>query len=229
MLPYFEQANKFNQFDLTQNVNTSASNAAARTQDLPILLCPSDGSQGTIFTPPAGRTNYLANLGAHAWWRNPDGSTGGTFRYTTDGKSVKFADITDGTSNTALFCEIKRGNNPARPELRVMNIPYPTWDANLAVNDRQPDVICTNTGSYFDYTGLQYYRALIWTAWYTHTAPPNYKGTIAFAASALTGPRCRPQLSHRRRQPAARRRVGGVCPRHDPARHLAGARHPRRG
>ena len=143
---------------------------------MPILLCPSDGSQGTIFTPPAGRTNYLANLGAHAWWRNPDGSTGGTFRYTTDGKSVKFADITDGTSNTALFSEVKRGNNPARPELRVMNIPYPTWDANLAVNDRQPDVICKNTGSYFDYTGLQYYRALIWTAWYTHTAPPNYKG-----------------------------------------------------
>src|SRR5438067_7955782 len=34
MLPYFEQANKFAQFDLTQNVNTSASNAAARTQDL---------------------------------------------------------------------------------------------------------------------------------------------------------------------------------------------------
>src|SRR6516225_4153641 len=34
MLPYFEQANKYNQFDLKQNVNTSASNTAARGQDL---------------------------------------------------------------------------------------------------------------------------------------------------------------------------------------------------
>src|SRR5262245_17916310 len=177
MLPYFEQANKFKQFDLTQNVNTSASNAAARTQDLPILLCPSDGGQATIFSPPAGRTNYMANLGAHAWWRNTDLATAGTFYYAADGKSVRLAEIYDGTSNTALYSEIKRGGDPRKPDLRVWNIPFATWDANLAVNDTQPDVICNvSTTSYFDYTGLQYYRALIWTAWYTHTAPPNYKG-----------------------------------------------------
>src|SRR5262245_53809202 len=41
LLPYVEQANKYNQFDFTQNVNTSASNAAARSQDAPIFLCPS--------------------------------------------------------------------------------------------------------------------------------------------------------------------------------------------
>src|SRR3954467_2696526 len=37
LLPYVEQANKYNQFDFTQNVNTSASNAAARSQDAKIF------------------------------------------------------------------------------------------------------------------------------------------------------------------------------------------------
>src|SRR4051794_10716155 len=80
MLPYFEQANKYNQFDMTQNVNTSASNTAARGQDMPILLCPSDPSNAMFTvtvngqTQTVGRSNYLANLGSHAWWRNTDGA-----------------------------------------------------------------------------------------------------------------------------------------------------------
>src|SRR5260370_9053332 len=94
MLPYFEQANKFNQFDLTQNVNTSATNAAARTQDLPILLCPSDSGIATIFSPPAGRTNYHANLGALGWSRNLDGVTSGASYYEGTAKSGRFAAIT---------------------------------------------------------------------------------------------------------------------------------------
>src|SRR5262249_17384543 len=68
MLPYVEQAIKYNQFDFTQNVNTSTSNAAARASDVPIFLCPSDTSPGRFTvainggTETVGRSNYFANL-----------------------------------------------------------------------------------------------------------------------------------------------------------------------
>jgi prepilin-type N-terminal cleavage/methylation domain-containing protein len=185
MLPYFEQANKYKQFDLTQNVNTSASNTAARGQDVPILLCPSDGGQ-FYFTVTVngrgenvGRCNYLANLGAHAWWRNTN-NLGGTFYYngsaTVRAKGVRLNEIYDGISNTALYSEIKRGGD-GNPALYVYNVDYPTWDGQTATFDIDQATACAAANNtYFDYTGCQYYRALLWTAWYTHTAPPNYQG-----------------------------------------------------
>jgi prepilin-type processing-associated H-X9-DG protein len=35
---------------------------------------------------------------------------------------------------------------------------------------------CATPTTTFNYTGLQYYRGLLWTAFYTHTVPPNYSG-----------------------------------------------------
>ena len=70
MLPYFEQANKFNQFNMNYNVNSDApinssfpaltnANAAARGQDVPIFLCPSDPSSGVLTWPTPGRPAEL--------------------------------------------------------------------------------------------------------------------------------------------------------------------------
>ena len=67
LLGYLEQANKFNQFNFAFDV-TSATNAAARRQDVPIFLCPSDLS-AAAFTDggvPVGRNNYFGNTGAVA-------------------------------------------------------------------------------------------------------------------------------------------------------------------
>src|SRR4051812_964210 len=44
ILSYVEQANKYNQFDFTRDVNSDPVNDAARTQDVPFYLCPSDPS-----------------------------------------------------------------------------------------------------------------------------------------------------------------------------------------
>src|SRR5262249_39593936 len=95
LLPYIEQANRYKQFDFTQNVNTGAGNAAARVQDLKVFLCPSDpstasfsvssggggggGDGGGVTEQAAGRSNYFGNMGAHAWWRNNDVNTAGIF------------------------------------------------------------------------------------------------------------------------------------------------------
>src|SRR5262249_15473374 len=39
--------------------------------------------------------------------------------------------------------------------------------------------------SSFSYTGSQYYRALLWTAYYTHTVPPNNKQRDCFRSVGL--------------------------------------------
>jgi prepilin-type N-terminal cleavage/methylation domain-containing protein/prepilin-type processing-associated H-X9-DG protein len=185
MLPYFEQANKYNQFDLKTDLNTSATNAAARGQDMPILLCPSDPGVG-VFTitvggvnEPLGRTNYHANLGANAWMKNTDGSTGGVFYYSNPAVGVRVADIIDGTSNTAMYAEIKRGMDPARPELKVHAVNYSSvWDPKKPGSDTAPVPQCdTSAVATYDYTGLEYYRyGVPWITFYTHTVPPNYTG-----------------------------------------------------
>src|SRR5262249_42898663 len=129
--------------------------------------------------------------GTNGWFRNPDGRTGGCFYYNTisvtgavdpyqntvpRARGVKIADILDGASNTALYAEIKRGTRTADFPHNVNNVAYKTWDMNQAVNDTDATICLTPMTSYYDYTGLQYYRALLWTAWYTHTLPPNYPG-----------------------------------------------------
>ena len=92
--------------------------------------------------------------------------------------------ITDGTSNTAMFAEVKRGpvigTDPmtGEPGTRVSTrVPYATWDAGGVNADLTPVSACNNVSSpTLKYTGGQYYRALLSTAFYTHTVPPNYTG-----------------------------------------------------
>jgi prepilin-type N-terminal cleavage/methylation domain-containing protein/prepilin-type processing-associated H-X9-DG protein len=185
MLPYSEQLNKFNQFDLNQNVNTHANNANARGLDIPILLCPSDPSSGqftvtnSFGSQVVGRSNYLANLGANGWWRNTNTSTVGMFVFNsvTNTPGARFTDVTDGTSNTALYAEVLRGNQDGVADpLSVHRVPFATWDTAQAANDLSPTICNTTTTTFLDYTGLQYYRSFLTTAWYTHTAVPNSTG-----------------------------------------------------
>src|SRR5215471_16596587 len=81
ILPYVEQANKYNQFNLNEDVYFSSVNAAARQQDVPFYLCPSDPSTGTFVKDgaPEGRSNYFGSLGGNAYCRPSAGGTGGLF------------------------------------------------------------------------------------------------------------------------------------------------------
>jgi prepilin-type N-terminal cleavage/methylation domain-containing protein/prepilin-type processing-associated H-X9-DG protein len=145
ILPYVEQASKYNQFDfnyttwndrlaVAPNTLVSGVNLAARSQDIPIYLCPSDPSN--VIRPadwvltgnnnpsqyPEGRCSYLASIGATSSLvpTNANSTTWGTFGgiFAVTGasgqilKGVAIVAITDGTSNTAMFSEVMRATEP---------------------------------------------------------------------------------------------------------------------
>ena len=189
LLPYLEQANKYNQFDLTKDVNTDPANAAARDSDVPIYLCPSENSPSKFTLSPNGygRCNYFGNMGATADAFSMDHTIGGVFfseftaTIVANGNrpgAIRPSGITDGLSNTAMFAEIKRGkmvgNTSTAAAQDPQDIRQPIGLTGAAL--LSPPAACNGATSSFRYAGLQYYRHLSITSLYTHTQTPNYQG-----------------------------------------------------
>jgi prepilin-type N-terminal cleavage/methylation domain-containing protein/prepilin-type processing-associated H-X9-DG protein len=191
ILPYLEQGNVYNQFNILQDVDATPSNLTARNSQIGVYLCPSDPSVGKWVDPNPppgqqagikGQANYYASLGARGWaydvkpplFKRPEEA--GVFAF--DSKT-RFADITDGSSNTTLFGEIKRGARPGGDDLDVSVVPPNVWgpnDPTTNVNNLKPPAACDSQTVRLNYTGLEYHHGTFITALYTHTVPPNYKG-----------------------------------------------------
>jgi prepilin-type N-terminal cleavage/methylation domain-containing protein len=189
LLPYLEESNRVELFMWDQNTQTSAANARARAQDVAVFLCPSDGGVNTPrvagitgSAEKVGRNNYVPNMGDRANFADTDSpprlkATGIFFR----NSSIRFADIVDGVSNTALFSECMRGPDatPSGAEdlLVSTEVPAATWDGSPNV-DRVRPVECEDRKLPVKaYRGDQYYRGdTIWTGFYNHTLTPNFKG-----------------------------------------------------
>jgi prepilin-type N-terminal cleavage/methylation domain-containing protein/prepilin-type processing-associated H-X9-DG protein len=194
MLPYFEQSNKYNLFDMDYNVNSDAAiapgipakpgaNNAARFGDVPVFLCPSDPSTANYFN--AGRLNYMACIGG----ANMRGGTtiDGIFAipYPVNGEEMqgpKMSDVIDGTSNTALFAEVMRGTLAWNATNQFNNttafMSTTAFPAARLLDGRQvPQCLPgapSTTGSWIRYGGHQYYRNLPQNFVYSHTLPPNW-------------------------------------------------------
>jgi prepilin-type N-terminal cleavage/methylation domain-containing protein/prepilin-type processing-associated H-X9-DG protein len=141
ILPYLEQSNLYNLFDFNSDINNSADNYLGRIQDVNVFLCPADPSTGYLTqvglapagystNAPAGRYNYVGNIGTTA---DPTGKVNGTagtpqladgpnlgiFNYGVQGLTVignpALVTITDGTSNTAMWSETLRATNCSAP------------------------------------------------------------------------------------------------------------------
>lgn len=170
LLPYVEEDSVFNLIDFKQKP-TAAANAAALSQRISVFMCPSDPGSRTV---PAGLggNNYAYNYGTSIKY----------FDTATDGVaffgpgSTTFMSITDGKSNTAMFCERRVGdfNNAVvtNETDNFSNIGYPGNDVNLALS------MCAG----IDPTNLSYqWNSSFGASWmqgnqytfYTHAGPPN--------------------------------------------------------
>ena len=100
LMPLLDQANLFMQVDLDY-AYTDARNAAAPTTRIPAYLCPSevnDRMRTSGGNPVHYPLNYAFNGGSWNFWNNATRQNGdGVFG---PNMSLKFAYITDGTSNT---------------------------------------------------------------------------------------------------------------------------------
>jgi prepilin-type N-terminal cleavage/methylation domain-containing protein/prepilin-type processing-associated H-X9-DG protein len=185
ILGYVEQSNKFNQFNFAFDVG-SATNAAARRQDVPIFLCPSESSKA-FFTDggvPVGRTSYFGSIGAMADSRGQADNMGGPFYVQSPvvaGETptgLPIAGLSDGTSNTAMFAEVMRS--------QTANSATVDWTTNVASGDISvapglydgravSGCIGGSVSKRINYVGLQYYRGGInHNSFYTHTLPINW-------------------------------------------------------
>jgi prepilin-type N-terminal cleavage/methylation domain-containing protein len=203
MLPYLEQGNKYNLFDMNYNVNSDAAihssipakagaNAAARVTDVKVFLCPSDPSTAKTFD--AGRLNYMASLGGSSSYR------GGTvldgifaIPFPSAGQEMKgttIAAITDGTSNTAIFSETRRGTFPASSGASYDHTTSMTGGtySGTALTDGRAVTECNNVSSgKIHYVGQQYYRNLPQNFVYTHTLPVNWNKKNSSAQKFICG------------------------------------------
>ncbi len=196
LLPYLEQGNKSALFNLDYDVNTDApiapgiptlanANLAARKGDVPAYICPSDPSNA-MEDNGAGRSNYMASTGGSARYHGgttldgifaaPSASAGQVLKGPSHGA------ISDGSSNTALFSEVRRGsfksNATGNYDHTTAFIGSSAY-TGIQLSDGRNLPECNpggndTTSSWIRYTGLQYHRALPFTFMYTHTLPINW-------------------------------------------------------
>ncbi|MFN7447341.1 MAG: DUF1559 domain-containing protein [Pirellula sp.] len=186
VLGFLEQANKFNQFNFTVDVNTDALNLAARQQDVPSFVCPSEPStaQFTANGVTVGRLNYFGNIGGVADCRILDGRAGifnGNFsqvQLNETPKGVKIGEVTDGTSNTALHAEVMRKMGDTTVVNHTTNRQSGAIDTGVGLVDGRNVSGCLAGGTAavrINYVGLQYYRGGInHCSLYNHTLPINW-------------------------------------------------------
>jgi prepilin-type N-terminal cleavage/methylation domain-containing protein len=171
VLPYVEQGNVYNLFDVLKNQTRSATWDKATGpahQRLKVFICPSS----PLLTNGYPGTNYL-------WCMGSSIDTGGCATAARHANGVivedvgrRLADITDGTSNTILAGEYVPGIDAANAfkvvsAIAVANRAFPT-QAELDVVAAAPAVrTLSNNGR--------------WWAWHSHTmalfntsAPPNH-------------------------------------------------------
>jgi prepilin-type N-terminal cleavage/methylation domain-containing protein/prepilin-type processing-associated H-X9-DG protein len=179
LLPYLEQDNIYKQIDFTKPAN-SAANAGPTGMRIKSLLCPSD----RIFEPPPGMggNNYFANYGTEPWFFQPSGVANGVFGLREpNGSSVRLTDITDGTSNTAAFSELSKGdyNNATYSKSDWLN----ASSAGLPTTADQAYALCQS----IDPTNLGYQWLSAGGEWLNDNATGTAYGHIGLPNSTNCG------------------------------------------
>jgi prepilin-type N-terminal cleavage/methylation domain-containing protein/prepilin-type processing-associated H-X9-DG protein len=184
LTPFVEESTVYKSLDLSvplygTNFAVTPQNAAGVAMVIPLFLCPSDQQQA--LEPAFGPTNYAACSGS--------GVNGGT-PVKTDGvfyvnSKTRTAEITGGTSKTALMSESILGRNsasaaPADPRL----------DYSFALAAPLTAAMCTNshTWNLSDPRGFAWADGEYRCGLYNHTYPPNHLQTDCIGVVLGGGP-----------------------------------------
>ena len=109
-LPYMEEENLFNQFDLTQTVFTQEGNPAGTQPES--LLCPSDGALGR-FCNGALTENVPLGKGNYAAWVSPfHVDLQNAFPGALGSWGMKLKEVEDGLSKTFMLSEVRTRAEP---------------------------------------------------------------------------------------------------------------------
>jgi prepilin-type N-terminal cleavage/methylation domain-containing protein/prepilin-type processing-associated H-X9-DG protein len=184
-LPQMEQDNVMNSMNMMMGP-FDPSNAVSLAASIKIFLCPSDGAN----TVPAGwaATNYRCNEGTSIAYyygmTDPMGTNAGIL--TPNGvfdanNCYRIADITDGTSNTALFSEHVIGdfsNSIATPDGDTFNPgTYPS-NADDAIAQCNAIDITNLTYQGESNVGAPWVYGYHSTTSYWHSAPPGNRSCM---------------------------------------------------
>lgn len=120
LLPYFEQANLYQQADLDIGWdNNAVGNRAVSRTKIQSLLCPSDPGSGATYSAAMSPTSYGFSAGPVSSW-SVGSRRQGLVSFRT---GCRIRDMVDGTSNTIAMGEMKIGLNSGQ------------WDPSLPVDN----------------------------------------------------------------------------------------------
>jgi prepilin-type processing-associated H-X9-DG protein/prepilin-type N-terminal cleavage/methylation domain-containing protein len=178
LTPFLEQTNVYNALDLTYPLyggplsnppySVFPVNRVAVSQQVSLFLCPSD--HGRVIMPERGPGNYVACAGS--------GSNGGEAT-NADGvfyvnSRTRIANISDGTSNTALMAESLLGpggidiTDPAQVDPQTMYASLPTSVTTLS------DSACRGATVWKVNRGATWADGAYPNGLYNHWYPPNH-------------------------------------------------------
>jgi len=170
-LPYIEQGPLYSQIDFTKSYSVATGPMAV---SISVLNCPSDPQ--TAVPVGWGGNSYAGNYGSGITWGGDASVSNGVFYHVTGTIGARFADITDGSSNTAAFCERLKGdwsNSAINAKSDLIN--------PKGVNPASADeAMNTCRAANFNDVSLQWYSNFgsTWiqgnqNVMYTHASPPN--------------------------------------------------------
>jgi prepilin-type N-terminal cleavage/methylation domain-containing protein/prepilin-type processing-associated H-X9-DG protein len=198
LLPYVEQGNVFSKLDYSRDASDPV-NLPVVTSQFSILLCPSDTNRMTDPNDAEaqagwGKVNYRANGGNDTGWLKSGSAVNiaassernnGLF---LTNRVVRFAEVFDGLSNTAMLSESLLG------DADNTRISLPGDYFQVSVSD-PPDRLelfnaCNNlvpTAStvQFSYSGKNWVLGNYVTDRYNHLLPPNGKSCVVSGAGTI--------------------------------------------
>ncbi|OWK44369.1 DUF1559 domain-containing protein [Fimbriiglobus ruber] len=184
ILPFVEQQNLFLLIDFTGANGATATykgvNATAAATPVSIFSCPSDvgavqGGNGAVTGIVFGGTNYVSNVGtglSSSGVINGDYVSGNGVFLLSPGGPIGIKDITDGTSNTAMFSESTYGNGTAGLSSVTGPIDPNVLAIDISGSAMDPGT-CAGTTTYTGQRGDRWINGGYLSTAYNHWVVPN--------------------------------------------------------